>query len=150
MTDPDESDPFSAPDRTAEERALAESLFEAVLDRLRETVEVFDAAVIAGRPDGWRYFNELAESGWLVSLPSVDGAGRAYPVFQFAADMSILPIVAGINQALGAGDEPIAVTSWWATPNAQLDGVAPFVLVADPGAAPRLLAAAEHESRIDN
>lgn len=140
-----------APRFEVPEKVLAERAHRAALEHMFDAFAMYEAATVAvGRVDVRSYCKGLRDSGAVVSLPPITGKGRVYPAFQFTADLNVLPVVASINQLLGADSEPVAVASWWSTPNAQLGGVAPFELVQDPGAHELLEDVARLEQGIDN
>jgi hypothetical protein len=64
--------------------------------------------------------SRLAASGTVIALPA--SGHKLYPAFQFdSGRQQVRPIVAEINRALGAEDDPWGVASWWLSPTAFAD-----------------------------
>lgn len=79
--------------------------------------------------------SRLAAAGTVIALPAA--AQKLYPAFQFdAARRQVRPIVAEINEQLGAKDDPWGVASWWLNPTAFAD---------DPRSPADLAVAGDHE-----
>ncbi|QYB00324.1 hypothetical protein I1A62_04675 (plasmid) [Rhodococcus sp. USK10] len=79
--------------------------------------------------------SRLSTAGTVIALP-VSGH-KLYPAFQFDAERrQVRPIVAEINRALGAKDDPWGVASWWLSPTDFAD---------DPRSPAALAAAGGHE-----
>lgn len=111
---------------------------------IRATLACLTSAEIEAHRPG--HTATLTASEYVLQLPQPAGG---LPVFQFDHNLDVLPIVAEINQMLGAASEPTATASWWATPHAKLDGHAPYALAGKPEAAGRLRRAVEASLSID-
>ncbi|WP_342664828.1 hypothetical protein [Jongsikchunia kroppenstedtii] len=86
---------------------------QAVVSILREHPMLDSVAV--RRVVGGEETTSLWGRGGIVGLPV--GNVILYPAFQFdTADHRVRPIVAKINQLLGAQDDPWGVASWWLSP----------------------------------
>ena len=78
-----------------------------------------------------RAASDHRRAGKLLGLPR--GRTFVYPQFQFElAARRLHPVVAEVNQLLGAATDPLGVASWWATPNDALDAQAPMAAIEDP------------------
>jgi len=80
-----------------------------------------DAATALGAKSSNRErIRSLRTSSQLLALPR--GAARfLYPAFQFdGARRELRPVVAKVNQLLGAARDPWGVASWWVSPNGWL------------------------------
>ncbi len=89
------------------------------------------------------FVRSLRTRGEVVGLPRP--GGYLFPAFQVnGSRREIWPVVAELNRALGAKDDPWAVASWWFTRDSRLKAE-PHQLVADPTRADDLRRAAERE-----
>lgn len=71
---------------------------------------------------------ELRGSGRIVAVQA--GHKFLHPAFQFDLQHHrVHPVVAQVNQLLGAADDPWGVASWWVTPTPRLTGQAPKELI---------------------
>ncbi len=99
--------PQASAGRTAAIRAAAQARLLAADNRTDQPLESSEAGVIA--------------------LPSAEGL--VYPAFQFDEHDRLLPIVAEINELLGAAEDPWGVADWWLSDDASL-GARPVDLIA--------------------
>ncbi|WP_018505658.1 hypothetical protein [Parafrankia discariae] len=77
----------------------------------------------------------------LICLVTPGGETRL-PAFQFDDLGRAVDVVARINRALGAAEDPWGVADWWLGPNSLLNAVPADIVTAGAGAGGRLLAAA--------
>lgn len=87
----------------------------------------------------------LRRAGRLLGVPH--RSRYLYPAFQFdLAARRLWPVVARVNQELGAVDDPWGVASWWVSSHARLRGRTPKDLLGTPDERDLVeLAAAETE-----
>lgn len=89
------------------------------------------------------FVRSIRTRGEVVGLPRP--GGYVFPAFQVnGSRREIWPVVAELNRALGAKDDPWAVASWWFTQDSRLKAE-PHVLVSDPARADDLRRAAARE-----
>jgi hypothetical protein len=93
-----------------------------------------------------RAFGQDPHSADLVRLTTPAGE-VVLPAFQFKADGRQLPIVAQVNDLLGAHDDPWGVASWWLDRNSWLGGVPAELLGRVPDS--HVLAAARADLEVD-
>lgn len=84
--------------------------------------------------------SRLRLGGTLLGLQPPGARAYLYPAFQFdPLAAAIHPVVAEVNQVLGAAEDPWGVASWWISPHARLEpDQAPRDLITDPEQAQRL------------
>lgn len=72
----------------------------------------------------------LRRRGAVIGLPVSSSRKIVYPAFQFdPLERRLRPVVASVNIALGARDDPWGVASWWSSATPRLDGAAPLTLL---------------------
>ncbi|MBB2903355.1 hypothetical protein FHR75_004197 [Kineococcus radiotolerans] len=77
--------------------------------------------------------SKLRTSGHLLGLPAGVGRSYTYPAFQLDyPHQRVHPVVAQINHALGALEDPWGVASWWVSPHPRLLNHAPLDLLSTP------------------
>ncbi|QSE72340.1 hypothetical protein [Rhodococcus sp. PSBB049] len=100
----------------------------AALRALVDEHEMLDSTavsrVLGKAPTSRNTASRLTAAGTVIALPAA--GHKLYPAFQFdAARRQVRPIVAELNTALGAKDDPWGVTSWWLSPTAFADDPRP-------------------------
>lgn len=123
-------------------------LLRKVLDWICASVEMTDVTLVAGDHPG--IGQALLDSGAIAHIPDRDNpARRLAPTFQFTPDLVGVRVeVVAVNHILDASRSPLVAASWWATPHAQLGGVAPWQAIDQTPTA--VLAVAQADTTIDN
>lgn len=113
--------------------AVDERIRRAARQYVLDNCVMFDPVAVEDALDAGEPYAE-AETGWLrrhgalISIPVGDSC--AYPAFQFeSTEAHVRPVVAEVNVALGAGDDPWGAASWWVSPHARLANATPQSLI---------------------